>query len=137
MDLLLDTHILVWMATAPDRIPPKLLAAIADAEIRYVSIITAVEIQLKNLRHPDTFSFSHADLDTAMEKFFCTQMPLTFQDVRTLQQMEFIHNDPFDRLLMCQAANRGVYLATVDQMIVETFDRWKAFHLFSAERQEE
>ncbi len=57
VNLLLDTHILVWMATDPERIPPKLLAAIADAEIRYVSIVTAMEIQLKNMRHPDTFSF--------------------------------------------------------------------------------
>ncbi len=60
-------------------------------------------------------------------------MPLTFQDVRTLQQMDFIHNDPFDRLLMCQARNRGVYLATVDQTVLDTFERWKAFHLFSTE----
>jgi PIN domain nuclease of toxin-antitoxin system len=136
VDLLLDTHILIWMATDPDRIPPKLLAAIADAEIRYVSIVTALEIQLKNLRHPDTFTFSNGDLETAMQKFACTQMPLTFQDVATLQQMDFIHNDPFDRLLMRQAANRSIHLATVDQLIVETFNRWKAFYLFSTERQE-
>lgn len=137
MHLLLGTHILIWMAIEPERIPAKLLEAIALADTRYVSVVTALEIQLKNLRHPDTFSFSNADLEMVMEKFSCTQMPLTFQDVRTLQQMDFIHNDPLDRLLMCQAANREVYLATMDQMIVDTFHRWKAFYIFSTEPRKE
>jgi hypothetical protein len=70
-------------------------------------------------------------------EFSCTQMPLTFQNMRTLRQMDFVHNDSFDRLLICQATNRGMYLATVDQMSVEPFQRWKAFYLFSTERQEE
>jgi hypothetical protein len=55
------------MATDPDPIPPKLLAPFMDADIRYVSIVTAQEIQLKNLRHPDAFSFSTADLALVME----------------------------------------------------------------------
>jgi hypothetical protein len=45
------------MGTEPDRIPPKLPAPIVDADIRYVSIDTAQEIQLKNLWHLDAFLF--------------------------------------------------------------------------------
>jgi PIN domain nuclease of toxin-antitoxin system len=131
LDLLLDTHILVWMATTPDRIPKRLLAAIETASHRFVSHVTALEIQLKHLKKPALFSFGLRHLDTAMKEFSCTELPITYNDIRTIGQIQPLHQDPFDRLLMAQAANQKVYLATLDQDIVRCFHRDKAFAIYT------
>ncbi len=43
--LLLDTHVMIWMAAAPERLPGSLKRAIEKTEIRYVSHASAWEIQ--------------------------------------------------------------------------------------------
>lgn len=74
LDLLLDTHIVIWMATAPSRIPKRLLGAIETAGHRFVSHATALEIQLKHLKRPELFPFSLHHLDVAMKEFSCTEL---------------------------------------------------------------
>ena len=135
-DLLLDTHIIIWMATAPSRIPAKLLAAIEEVDRRYVSHVTAFEIQLKNLKSPGAFPFSLRHLENAMKEFSCTELPITSQDINSLGEIEFLHSDPFDRLLMAQARNRELFLATLDKDILRTFERHKAFRVFAEEPRE-
>ena len=39
--------------------------------------------------------------------------------------------DPFDRLLMSQAMLRSVYLATLDQNIIRTFEAERSFYIFT------
>jgi len=131
LDLLLDTHIVIWMATAPSRIPKRLLGAIETAGHRFVSHATALEIQLKHLKRPELFPFSLHHLDVAMKEFSCTELPITYSDIRTVGQMRPLHQDPFDRLLIAQAANQKVYLATLDQDILRYFHRDKPFAIFA------
>jgi len=131
LDLLLDTHIVIWMATAPKRIPKRLLAAIEAAHHRYVSHVTAMEIQLKHLKSGELFPFNLDHLEAAMKEFSCTEMPIALSDISTMGQMQPLHQDPFDRLLMAQALNRNVYLATLDRDILRCFHKDKAFRVFA------
>jgi len=39
--LLLDTHVVIWMATEPDRLPGALVRAIETVETRFVSHVSA------------------------------------------------------------------------------------------------
>jgi len=130
-DLLLDTHIVIWMATDPDRIPLDLLEAIGQVENRFVSHVSALEIQLKHRKNPALLPFSLRHLERAMKEFSCTELPISFEDIDALGKMKFLHHDPFDNLLMAQAANRGLYLATLDSDILRTFQKHKAFHVFA------
>ncbi len=66
-----------------------------------------------------------------MKAFSCTELPIEYNDIRGLDQMRFFHPDPFDRLLMSQAARRTLYLATLDQNIIKTFELDKAFYIFT------
>jgi PIN domain nuclease of toxin-antitoxin system len=131
LDLLLDTHILIWMAAEPRKIPKRLLGAIETATRRYVSHATALEIQRKHLKKPELFPFSLPHLDAAMKEFSCTELPITYGDIRTIGQMQSLHQDPFDRLLMAQAASRKLYLATLDEDILRCFQKGKAFSIFT------
>ena len=66
-----------------------------------------------------------------MKAFLCTELPIDYKDIRGLDRMRFFHPDPFDRLLMSQAAHRSVYLATLDRNIIKAFETDKAFHIFT------
>jgi PIN domain nuclease of toxin-antitoxin system len=119
------------MATAPRRLPALLLKAIEQVETRFVSHASAWEIQLKHDKHGKRFDFSLDRLEEAMKTFACTELPIEYKDIRGLNRLRFVHPDPFDRLLISQASSRSVYLATLDEDIVRTFELHKGFHLFN------
>lgn len=129
--LLLDTHVVIWMAKQPDRLPGSLRAAINSAQARFVSHATAWEIQIKHEKHGPRFDFSLDQLELTMKAFLCTELPIEYQDIRGLNRMQVFHSDRFDRLLMSQAARRPVYLATLDQNIIQAFERDKRFSIFT------
>ncbi|HLJ16841.1 MAG TPA: type II toxin-antitoxin system VapC family toxin [Bryobacteraceae bacterium] len=130
--LLLDTHVVIWMATDPERLPAPLLRAIETAEIRFVSNVSAWEIQIKHEKHGRQFNFSLDHLEQTMKAFSCTELPIEYRDIHGLNRIRFFHPDPFDRLLMSQAAHRrSVYLATLDQNIIRTFEIDKEFYIFT------
>jgi PIN domain nuclease of toxin-antitoxin system len=129
--LLLDTHVVIWMSIAPKRLPRALVRAIEKVETRFVSHVSAWEVQLKHEKHGSRFAFSLDQLEETMKAFSCTELPIDYKDIRGLNQMRFLHPDPFDRLLMSQAAHRAVYLATLDQDIIQTFEKDHAFGIFT------
>jgi PIN domain nuclease of toxin-antitoxin system len=129
--LLLDTHVVIWMATAPERLPRALLKAIETVGTRFVSHASAWEIQIKHEKHGSRFNFSLEQLEQTMKAFLCTELPIDYRDIRGLNQMRFNHPDPFDRLLMSQAMLRSVYLATLDQNIIGTFEAERSFCIFT------
>jgi PIN domain nuclease of toxin-antitoxin system len=137
LSLLLDTHVVIWMATDPGRLPASLRAAIETAETRFVSHVSAWEIQIKHEKHGVRFNFSLDDLEQTMKAFSCTELPLQYSDIRRLDRMRFLHPDPFDRLLMSQASSRSVHLATLDQNIIQTFEADKAFRIFTDRAREQ
>ncbi|HWF45514.1 MAG TPA: type II toxin-antitoxin system VapC family toxin [Bryobacteraceae bacterium] len=128
---MLDTHVVIWMATAPERLPGALLKAIETVQTRFVSHASAWEIQIKREKHGSQFDFSLDELELTMKAFSCTELPIDYKDIRGLNQMRFLHPDPFDRLLMSQATRRPVYLATLDQNIIRTFEMNKSFYIFT------
>ena len=129
--LLLDTHVIIWMATEPERLPRLLLKAIEAAKMRFVSHVSAWEIQIKHEKHGPRFNFSLEQLEQTMKAFSCTELSVEYNDIRQLNKLRFSHTDPFDRLLIAQASLRPVYLATLDQNITKTFEIDQAFHIFT------
>ena len=129
--LLLDTHVVIWMATEPERLPNTLLTAIETVPTRFVSHVSAWEIQIKHEKHGSKFNFSLDQLEQTMRAFACRELAVEYGDIRQLNRMRFHHTDPFDRLLMAQASLRSVYLATLDQNIRKTFGADRAFHIFT------
>jgi PIN domain nuclease of toxin-antitoxin system len=131
MNLLLDTHMVIWMATEPDRIPPRLLTAIEQSQQRFVSNVTALEVQLKNLKNSKLFPFSLQDLEATMKAFSCSELPITYRDIAALASLPVAHKDPFDHLLMAQAANGKLCLASLDRDIYRSFLKNKGFDIFT------
>ena len=129
--LLLDTHVVIWMATAPKRLPVALLKAIETVEVRFVSHVTAWEIQVKQEKYGSRFGFSLERLERTMKAFSCTEMGIDYRDIAGLSDVRSVHRDPFDRLLISQAVRRQVYLASLDANILQSFELSRDFYLFT------
>ena len=130
-DLLLDTHIVISMAIDPDRIPVSVLEAIEGARRRFVSHISALEIQVKHEKSPKEFGFALEFYEAAMKEFALEELPLTYSDIKAMKKMEFLHRDPFDRILMTHAVARNLLFVTQDKDIIRTAKKFKGFHLIT------
>jgi PIN domain nuclease of toxin-antitoxin system len=122
MKLLLDTHTLLWSATAPDRLAPDARAALEDGTHDVmVSIVTAWEIAIKQ-------SLGKLDLARPAERWLPDVLTRTGFEVAELslsaalrvRSLAWHHRDPFDRLLIAQALDDGFTIVTRD----EAFDAY-------------
>jgi PIN domain nuclease of toxin-antitoxin system len=116
MKLLLDTHALLWSATAPDRIASAARAVLEDgAHEVLVSIVTAWEIAIKQslgkleLARPAEHWFPDVLQRTGFE---LAELPLSA--ALRVRSLAWHHRDPFDRLLIAHALDRGYTIVSHD-----------------------
>ena len=112
MNLLLDTHVVLWAFADPDRLSPKVRAAIVDPRnVVAVSAATVWEIEIKRqlgkLVAPDGFA------SLCSERGF-DELPITFAHAQVAGALPRHHDDPFDRMLIAQAMVDGLDLVTAD-----------------------
>lgn len=63
--------------------------------------------------HQEPYSF----IKTVSEKFNLQELPFNFLSCRYLQSVPYLHKDPFDRMLICQAIENGLAIVTDDKVI--------------------
>jgi PIN domain nuclease of toxin-antitoxin system len=116
MKLLLDTHVLLWSATAPDRLAPEARAALEDGtHDALVSIVSAWELAIKQ-------SIGKLDLARPAEHWLPDVLKRTGFEVAELslsaalrvRALPWHHRDPFDRLLIAQALEHGYTIVSRD-----------------------
>jgi PIN domain nuclease of toxin-antitoxin system len=112
LKILLDTHILLWWLDANPVLPEQAIALISDPENTvFVSAVSLWEIWLKQslgkLRLPSNFPDR-----LAAESF--EQLPLTAAQTVRIGTLDWVHRDPFDRMLVAQAQTEGLILLTAD-----------------------
>ena len=117
MRLLLDTHIVIWLSVAPDRVPDHLQKLVLEAQERYISIVSFFEVALKHRKDPDSFPFTFEFLSGAMADLQAAELPLRRSHVALVGTIPVLHKDPFDHLLMSQAIDEGLVLVTMDTSI--------------------
>ncbi|MDA1276364.1 MAG: type II toxin-antitoxin system VapC family toxin [Verrucomicrobia bacterium] len=116
MNLLLDTHALIWFLEDDPKLSLTARAAIGDARNRsYVSDATAWEVCIKvslgKLKTPVPF----AELFPArLESLSFQVLPIRHVHLHGLLQLPFHHRDPFDRLLIAQSHVEGLTLVSGD-----------------------
>ncbi len=113
--VLLDSHIVIWLAIDPGRVLRKIREQVLSAERRFVSSITYSEIALKHRKFPDQFPFTTIHLDQAMKSQRNAELPFTAAHARILPEIPVLHKDPFDHMLLAQAVSQGLLFATMDR----------------------
>lgn len=123
MKILLDTHIFLWAAGATKKLSAETLDLLANPETeRFLSAASVWEIAIKYGKgqlplpeHPKRF------IPITLAASNIVSMPVTFNDTLGVTDLPRHHGDPFDRLLIAQAKQHGMYLLT-DDRIFEHYD---------------
>jgi len=110
MNLLLDTHVLIWWDEGR-KLAGSARRAIEEADTVYVSAASAWEVAIKiglgRLRPSRT-------VQEAVEESGFLELPITFRHAERAAGLPAHHRDPFDRLLIAQADVEGLVLVTRD-----------------------
>ena len=114
--LLLDTHVLLWANEAPERLSIEAVDALEDpANDLFVSSISVAEIEIKRALGKLTLKHSCQTLAARLD---ANWLDLTAAHAMGLRALPRLHADPFDRLLIAQAAAEGHTLVTNDDKVL-------------------
>ena len=116
MRLLLDTHVFLWYITADPKLPAAFRAAIQDqANEVYLSVASVWETIIKYHLGKLPLPAPPADyLPRQREAHGIVSLPIDEGAMSHLSGLPPFHRDPFDRLLIAQALQHGLTVATVD-----------------------
>jgi PIN domain nuclease of toxin-antitoxin system len=119
MRILLDTHIFLWFINGDSKLLTNVQDAIRDPSNEvYLSAISVweaiVKYQLGKLPLPKT---PEIYLPEQRDAHQIISLPLDENSVAQLSRLPNLHRDPFDRMLICQALQHGLTVATVDTAI--------------------
>jgi PIN domain nuclease of toxin-antitoxin system len=118
MNLLLDTHALIWFLNGDEKLSNTARLAIENpTNIKIVSIASiweiAIKISLNKFRYPNGFKhFLELIDDNGFEV-----LQISFEHALIVSSLEFMHRDPFDRLLVAQSKNDDLTIVTIDDNI--------------------
>jgi PIN domain nuclease of toxin-antitoxin system len=115
MNLLLDTHVLLWWLENNPSLSKAARSAIAQpSNLVFVSGVNALEISIKKalgkLKAPD-------NLEDEITANRFQSLPVTIPHALEVGKLPPHHNDPFDRLLIAQASIEGLTIVTRDAHI--------------------
>ncbi|TDR94761.1 type II toxin-antitoxin system VapC family toxin [Enterovirga rhinocerotis] len=120
MQLLLDTHILLWAAEGADRLPAEARSLMAASENTLVfSSASLWEVAIKSaLGRPD-FRLDPGVLLRRLIDNGYRELPISGRHAVSTAALPAFHKDPFDRLLFAQAKTEGIVLLTADAALAE------------------
>jgi PIN domain nuclease of toxin-antitoxin system len=120
MRLLLDTHILLWGAIEPERLSRAASALIESPDNEMVfSALSIWEVAIKTGLGRADFRIDAGILRRGLFDNNYAELAVTGAHVAALAGLPPIHKDPFDRMLIAQAAVEGLILLTSDETIAK------------------
>ena len=120
MNLLLDTHLLLWAASAPERLSPKArgLLLAADNQLLFSSA-SLWEIIIKRSLGRSDFNVDPRRLWRMLLVNGYRELSITSEHTIAVDNLPTLHKDPFDRILVAQARVEGLLLLTVDKKLAK------------------
>lgn len=113
---LLDTCSTLLALADPDALSPAAREAIL-AGPNHLSVVSYWEVLLKSMKGALDVGDPRAWWFDALEQLAATPLVLRPQHVAGVDGLPPIHKDPFDRMLIAQAAAEGLALVTTDSEI--------------------
>lgn len=114
MNLLLDTHVLLWAVDTPERLDHRARDAIRDPRNRVVaSSASAWEISIKTALGKLRFD---GDLTAVLNAVGFDPLAIDVEHALAAGALPPVHRDPFDRMLVAQARAEGLTVVTRDDV---------------------
>lgn len=118
--LLLDTHLLLWAAGMPARLPAEARVLIEDpANALAFSAASLWEVVIKAGLGRDDFQVDARRLRRGLLEAGYREMAVSGEHVLAVGRLPPLHKDPFDRILIAQAETEGATLLTTDPMVAQ------------------
>ena len=119
MNILLDTHILLWSIQDSPKLSKKIRNVILSADRIFVSIASlwecAIKIGSKKLE------IDLEKLIKSIEESGYEILPIKLAHLLKLIELPMHHKDPFDRLLIAQSMTEPLLLQSHDDLVLHYF----------------
>lgn len=119
MNVLVDTHVLLWLVSDPARLDASTLAVLSDPENSvWVSAASAWEIAIKTRigrLDGEALMAAWPDVLSAMN---IRELAIDSADAILAGRLLWPHKDPFDRIIVAQALRRNLRIATRDTQVI-------------------
>ena len=125
MNILVDTHIALWYLNGDSKLPKKAKAYLDNSNNTiYFSLASMWEIEIKHILHPDKMITSGSDYLSNCENAGFALLPLHPDYIKLLHTLKRSkkappHNDPFDRILICQSKAENMTFLTHDNLLAD------------------
>ncbi|HKX77943.1 MAG TPA: type II toxin-antitoxin system VapC family toxin [Novosphingobium sp.] len=118
MKLLLDTHLLIWAAGFPERLPVEARELIEDKDNDlFFSAASLWEVAIKSALGREDFAVDARLLRRGLLDNDYRELPVASEHAVASDGLPPIHKDPFDRLLIAQSTVEGIALLTADSLV--------------------
>lgn len=118
MQLLVDTHLLLWSVAASKKLPAKARELLTDPmNVVLYSAASVWEIAIKSGLRRAAFQVDLPRLLRAFEVAGFAELPVTSVHAARVTSLPDLHKDPFDRQLVAQALSEPVTLLTNDEQL--------------------
>jgi PIN domain nuclease of toxin-antitoxin system len=118
MKFLLDTHLLLWAAGQPDRLPAGARRWLDDLLNEPIfSSASLWEVAIKSGFGRSDFQVDARLLRRGLLDNGYRELPITSAHAVAIDGLPPIHKDPFDRLLVAQSMVEGIVLLTADPLV--------------------
>jgi PIN domain nuclease of toxin-antitoxin system len=118
LNLLLDTHILLWAAGQPEKLSPSARALLLDpAHELHFSPVSLWEVSIKRTLGRTDFQADPRRLWRMLLANGYRELPVTSEHTVAVDGLPPLHKDPFDRLLLAQSSVEGFELVTADNAL--------------------
>ena len=117
MQYLLDTHVVLWWLTVPEKISIKAQNIIRDkTNTLFISSASFWEMAIK--KSLGRLTLPHNLIEALAAEGFKT-LPIMPEDGLGVADLPLHHSDPFDRILIIQAKLKDLILITNDAKILK------------------
>jgi PIN domain nuclease of toxin-antitoxin system len=116
MKLLLDTHLLLWAAGAPERLSNRARDLMVNpAHDLVFSVASLWEVAIKRALGREDFSVDARVLRRGLLDNGYDELPVLGPHALAVERLPALHKDPFDRILLAQAQAEAMTLLTADE----------------------
>jgi len=118
MNLLLDTHTILWALSDDEKMSAKAKSAILSPDNnKFVSLASAWELAIKMSLNKILFEGGVSQFLRQIENDGFEIIPICAEHIAYVETLPFHHRDPFDRLLVATASIENMTFLTADENI--------------------
>jgi PIN domain nuclease of toxin-antitoxin system len=120
MELLIDTQSFIWFMEDDIKMPIKIKEIMNDDDnVLLLSIVSLWEITIKTSIGKLKMQRSIDDVIKNISEYGFKILPIKSNHLLMLSKLEFIHRDPFDRMIIAQGISENIPVISSDNVFKE------------------